>query len=194
MARLIDTSKIESIKLATLHLVVEKGYGGASIAEIAKRADVAEGYLYRFYKSKYDLVSDLLFQSIKEIMDELDALLSAKNITVKMLIKKLIQKFFKEAYENPEKVKFLFVLMHDYNFSIVEEQRTRVAGICKKVKELGLVTNEIRKEITEEDVYLIAVSMPIQFINLRFKKIFTESALDEKELKRLLNNCIHYLK
>lgn len=194
MARLIDTSKIENIKIATQRLVVDKGYGGASISEIAKKAEVAEGYLYRFYKGKAELVTDLLFQSINEIMDELETLVSKENQTVKLLIKKLLDKLFTLTNEHPEKIKFLFVLMHDYNFTIKQEQRERIFSTCKKVKELGRKTTEIRNEITPEDIYLTTVSMPIQFINLRLKNFFNETALGEKEQKKLLNNCLLFLK
>ena len=50
--RITDTNKIERIKTETKILIVEKGYHGASIAEIAIRADVSDGYLYRHYKNK----------------------------------------------------------------------------------------------------------------------------------------------
>ena len=50
MARIIDDGKIQRIREATIALVVQNGYGGASISSIARRAGVAEGYLYRFYK------------------------------------------------------------------------------------------------------------------------------------------------
>ncbi len=41
--RVIDTEKIERIKTETKILIVEKGYHGASVAEIAKRANVSDG-------------------------------------------------------------------------------------------------------------------------------------------------------
>ena len=51
MARQIDETKMHRIKEAAVQLVVENGYGGASILMIARKAGVAEGYLYRFYAS-----------------------------------------------------------------------------------------------------------------------------------------------
>ena len=56
MARIIDTEKIERLKEATMKLVVEHGYGGASAALIAKEAKVAAGYFYMHYSGKYEMV------------------------------------------------------------------------------------------------------------------------------------------
>lgn len=40
---------------AALHLISERGYNGATTAEIARRAGVAEGTIYRYFKDKKEL-------------------------------------------------------------------------------------------------------------------------------------------
>jgi len=54
MPRLVDETKMHRIKDAAIELIVKNGYGGASISSIAKKAGVAEGYLYRYYNGKQD--------------------------------------------------------------------------------------------------------------------------------------------
>jgi TetR/AcrR family transcriptional regulator, repressor of fatR-cypB operon len=184
MARIIDETKIERIKEATLYMVVSKGYGGASISEIAKQAGVAEGYLYRHYKSKADLVNDLLFYHVNEIMDKLEKLLD-NQYSVKEIFEHLTRGLFDLAINHPVRIKFLYVLMHDYNFKVQEMQRQRIFNLCSRVKEMGQKSGEIRKDIDEEEIYLLSVAYPIQFINLRLKNFFNLTQLGENELQKV---------
>ena len=193
MARTIDNTKIENIKSAALKLVVEKGYGGASIAAIAKKAGVAEGYLYRFYHSKYELVNDLLFSGLNELMDNHDMLISDPLLSVKDAFEKLIRSLFEMAEQQPEKIKYLFVLMHDYNFNIHPEQRKRIFDLCRKVKNKGVKKGEILSTVDEETIYVFAVMIPIQFINMRFKNFFEKSSIGEREIKKVINMSIKIL-
>ena len=193
MARITDNNKIEKIKTATLELVVQKGFGGASISEIAKLAGVAEGYLYSHYKGKTELVSELLYNNVNDIIEKLETLL-AHGQTISEIIEQLVRLFIETANSNPEKIKFLFVLMHDYSFSIQESQRARIFDLCKRVKEKGLKSGELRSDIDEEEIYLIAVAYPIQFINLRFKSFFYNSQIGENEVSKILKICLNLIK
>jgi len=150
MARNIDDTKIERIKTAALEMVVQRGFGGASISEIAKLAGVAEGYLYRHYKGKSDLVNDLLFSNLNELIDKLEKLLDS-NYSTKDIFEQLIRLLFNLANHQPERIKFLYVLMHDYNFKIQEEQRERIFKLCTRVKEKGQTSGEMNENIDEEE-------------------------------------------
>jgi len=193
MARLIDETKIERIRNATIEMVVDKGFVGASISEIAKKAGVAEGYLYRFYKGKSELIDDLLFSNLNELMNKQEEFLDDLH-TVKDIFEQQIRVLFEMANNYPERVKFLFVLMHDYNFIIQESQRNRIIDLCKRVKEKGLAMNEIDRTTNEEEIFLLGFTYPIEFINLRFKSIFNHTALGEKEIQRVLKVCINAIK
>lgn len=185
MARIVDETKIERIKEATLNMVVSKGYGGASISEIAQLAGVAEGYLYRHYKSKAELVNDLLFFNVNEITDKLESLLDNQN-SVKDIFEQLTRSLFEIAVNHPVRIKFLYVLMHDYNFKVQDTQRQHILELCRRVKEVGQVSGEIRQNVDEEEIYLFGVVYPIQFINLRLKNFFNQSQLGENEIQKVL--------
>jgi len=188
MARTIDDTKIERIKEATISLVVKNGYGHAAISEIARTAGVAEGYLYRHYKSKAELVEDLLYQNINLLADNIENQLETKN-SIREIFENITRTLFAIAEKNPEQIKFIYVLMNDYNFKIQDIQRERIFELCRKVKERGLVINEMRADITEEEIYLIGVSYPIQFINMRLKNFFNQSQLGEDEIQRVMQIC-----
>lgn len=166
-------------------MVVARGYGGASISEIAHLAGVAEGYLYRHYKGKAELVNDLLFSNLNELIILLESLLDNHH-SVKEIFEKLTRVLFELANTDPDRIKFLYVLMHDYNFKIQEEQREKIISLCKRVKDIGLSTKELSPDIDEETIYLLGVAYPIQFINLHLKGFFNQSALAENEIKKVL--------
>ncbi|HEY3389139.1 MAG TPA: TetR/AcrR family transcriptional regulator, partial [Prolixibacteraceae bacterium] len=132
MARIIDDGKIQRIREATIELVVQNGYGGAAISSIARRAGVAEGYLYRFYKSKQELVTELLYTKIAQIIEKLEFLLNS-GLSIKEVIRQLIGELFEMATISPEEIKFIHVLMHDYNFQVSDEQRLHIKNLCEKV-------------------------------------------------------------
>ena len=193
MARIIDETKIERIKAATLEMVVLKGYGGASISEIAHKAGVAEGYLYRHYKGKVELVNDLLFSNLNELIQKLESLLENRH-TFPQIFERLTRMFFEIANKQPERIKFLYVLMHDYNFKIQEEQREKIINLCRQVKEVGQKSDENLLDVDEEEIYLLGVAYPIQFINLHLKSFFNNTNLGEEEVKKVLKIQLNLIK
>jgi TetR/AcrR family transcriptional regulator, repressor of fatR-cypB operon len=59
MARHRDYTKIEQIFESTLKLVLEKGFAGLKMAEVAKEANLATGTVYIYFKDKDDLINQL---------------------------------------------------------------------------------------------------------------------------------------
>lgn len=186
MARTIDNSKIEKIKEATLKLVVEKGIGNASISEIASMANVADGYLYRFFPGKNQMVESLLYDIINMLISKIEAPINNRSSVLDILCE-LSRSIFQMAIETPEKIKFLYVLMNDYKFVINDEQRKRIYALCCKIKELGIDGEFTTKEIDEETIYLLGVAYPIQFINLRLKGFFGKDKLEEKDMEKIFH-------
>jgi len=192
MARVIDESKLERIKEAAVQLIVSSGFGDASISKIAHKAGVAEGYLYRFYKSKTELIDDLLYSNVNELADKLEGLLTGEHSVID-IIEQLIRVLFSLANNQPERIKFLYVLMNDYNFKIKESQRKRIFNLCRRIKEKGLDSHELKENIDEEDIYLTGVTYPIQFINHRLKSFFYRSELGEPEIQKVLKISKHLI-
>jgi len=193
MARIIDEGKIERIREATIEFVVQNGYGGAAISSIARRAGVAEGYLYRFHRSKHELVTDLLYSKVAQIIEKLEILLDTCS-GMKEVIFGLIGKFFKMATDNPEQIKFIHVLMHDYNFQISDDQRQQIKSLCEKVVQTGIANGEINKAISAEEAYGMVVIYPLEIINLRMKGFFGNSTWTTEDQNRIAEFSINALK
>jgi len=193
MARLIDESKLVRIHAATLALVVENGYGGASISAIAKKAGVAEGYLYRFYNSKQELVISLLYTKINHLIIRLKEFLTLYP-DIKYVIKLLINEIFILAETAQDEIRFIHVLMHDYNFQISESQREEIKLLCEQVIETGVKNGELNPNLSPEEVYTMGIIYPIEFINLRIKGFFGSNSWSVDEKRKVIDFCLNSLK
>lgn len=193
MARLVDASKLARIQKATMELVVENGYGGASISAIAKKAGVAEGYLYRFHNSKQDLVNSLLYLKVNHLIVKLNELIG-QFPDISMVLNLLIGELFNMAETVQDEIRFIHVLMHDYNFQISTSQREEIKILCEKVIEIGIQSGDLNPSLTPEEVYSMGIIYPIEFINLRIKGFFGQIGWSHSEKSRVVEFCLNSLK
>lgn len=61
---------------AAVEVFAEKGFFGAKVSEVAKRADVADGTIYLYFKSKDDLLISLFEEKMDEIIARLTEILA----------------------------------------------------------------------------------------------------------------------
>jgi Transcriptional regulator len=189
MAKSIDTSKLERIKDATVELVVSHGYNSASVSLIAKRAGVADGYLYRFYPSKYDLVSDIFKGKVEQLADVLDDLYSNKG-TVREVVYEFVAHIINRAKESPIQTKFLFMLIHDYTFEIDKGVALRLKETFEKLVQKGQQNGEINADVTSEDLYVLVIGQSLLYIDSRFRKHFGNEVLESNMAERVANVCL----
>lgn len=169
MARITDLKRIERLKQSTMKLVVEKGFGGASAILIAKDAGVAAGYFYRHYKGKKEMVNSLLQDVYQEMFTKFQEL-SLKGLTFSAITENMIRNFIELANANPVKIKFLYVLTHDYSFVVDPSIKENIFHLLIQLKNLGHESGELDKEINEDDLYQILIMNVLQTINLGFRK------------------------
>lgn len=192
MAKSIDTSKIERIKEATIELVVSHGYYAASVSQIAKRAGVADGYLYRFYPGKYDLVADIFKNKVEALVDLINTLID-KESSVKEVVYEFISYIIQRAKEAPNQTKFLFMLIHDYNFEIGKDVAEKMKAAFHKLLIKGQVGNEIKRDITSEDLYILIIGQTLLFIDSRYRNHFGHANFDGEMVDRLATFCLKAL-
>lgn len=193
MARNIDHTKLENVKQSAMHLIVEKGYGGASISSIAKKAKVAEGYLYRFFKSKEELVSSLINTKLNEIANNVEASLEGST-SFKEIVSLIVQSIFEIAKNSITDIKFLYVMMNDYNFSVHSTLKTRITELLIEANSRGHELKQLDKNVQIEELYIFTVVYPIQFINLRLKNFFGISNWTKADIENVINICNKTLK
>jgi AcrR family transcriptional regulator len=193
MAKSIDTSKLERIKEATVELVVNRGYNSASVSLIAKRASVADGYLYRFYPSKYDLVSDIFKSKIEQLVEVLEEL-CLSNASVRSIVSGFVSYVIDRAKENPVQTKFLFMLIHDYSFEIDREVAYRLRETFQKIVDKGHLSGEVNVDVTSEDLYVLVVGQTLLYIDSRFRNHFGNERLETNMAEKVANLCLKAIK
>jgi len=121
VARHRDETKIEAIYEATLRLVLETGFNGLKMADVAKEAGFATGTLYIYFKNKEVLINELYFHLKKnktlkmlEVFDTSDSFLVA--------FKKLWMNYLIISLQEPERMRFI-------------EQFTHTSYLTKKTKQ-----------------------------------------------------------
>lgn len=63
-----QTDKLLRIDLSAIELFAEKGYANTSTKEIATRAEVAEGTIFKHYRTKENLLLNILLKFLKVLM------------------------------------------------------------------------------------------------------------------------------
>lgn len=113
---------------------------------------------------------------------------------IKEVINELIGELFKMASDSPEEIKFIHVLMHDYNFQVSEEQRQHIKSLCERVIRIGIENGEVSGNISPEEAYGIVVIYPIEFINLRMKGFFGSTTWTTEDQNRVAEFSINAIK
>jgi len=185
MARITDIKRIERLKQSTMKLVVEKGFGGASASLIAKDAGVAAGYFYMHYEGKKEMVNALLQDIYHEMFTKFEEL-SSQQLTFNTITESMIQHFIALANANPVKIKFLYVLTHDYSFVVDPAMRENIFQLLIELKNHGHQTDELDKAITEEDLYQILILNVLQAINVVFKKQKAKNSFKSQDAEHLI--------
>jgi len=191
--RAIDSNKIDRIKSETKILIVEKGYHGASIAEIAKRANVSDGYLYRHYKNKSELVKDILEKQLEQFHDYIFKLLDEKE-SVRTITNDIVAFLFDLTKEEPHAITFAHMLVYDHDFKYPQSRHDAIKKLSEEILILGISTGEFAKNIREIDVLLTILTIPIKFIEYNKKGYHQDKLFDKEEQERLVNICMNALK
>jgi TetR/AcrR family fatty acid metabolism transcriptional regulator len=78
MARRRSDDKRQRILQSAAKVFARKGYHGARVSEIARRADVADGTIYLYFRNKEDILvslfDEVMIEHLRQAREELDAL------------------------------------------------------------------------------------------------------------------------
>ena len=193
MTRHKDLDKLESVQCAAINVIVEKGYYGATISQIAKEANVSDGYLYRHYANKAELVKALFVENMNlyhnlifESINENEKISGVLYNSFKFLVDTIS--------ESPEVIAFIFIMDHDHSFDFPAEVKKDFEKIGQLIWAKGIQTGEINNKRTIEEVLAIIFGLPIKMLEMRRKNIISNKVLVEKDIKSLVEICLNALK
>lgn len=101
-------TKLPAIMEAAVRLFVQKGVSGTTIRDIARAARVAEGTLYRHYRSKEDLAYDILEKNLRTFTDYLDRQVAGKD-TLEARLYALTLAFVQAWEDNGDLARFMLM-------------------------------------------------------------------------------------
>lgn len=104
-------TKLPDIMRAATHLFVKKGIDGTTTKDIAKAAGVAEGALYRHYKSKEELAWQIFTSHLSRFTAELMAKVYPEP-TAQGRIRKFVEESFAAFEEDQELYSYLILREH----------------------------------------------------------------------------------
>lgn len=198
--RIIDAEKIKRVQIEAKKLIVERGYHGASISEIAKQAQVSDGYLYRHYQNKVDLVTTIFETQLKDFHDFVFHLLDTKD-TVRDITEGVISFLFDLYEKDPIAISFANSLVYDFEFQYPESRAQAIDKIIQQILLLGTSTKEFSLKIRAIDILTTIFTIPVKFIDYHSKGHYRSSeeqvkvTMDkQEEVQLLLNICMNALK
>ena len=144
----MDMDKPTRIVIAAEKLFSERGYRQASISEIARLSDVAEGTVYEYFKNKEDLLFSIPKMRFKEHIESLDEVFQIKTPLRKL--RRFIRYHFYLYMAKPEFLKtFLLDIQFNPRFyenealTFLQEYATYVDEIIEEGKKDGSINPSV---------------------------------------------------
>lgn len=146
-----DKNKRKEILRAALELIAEKGFHGSPMADIAERAGVGAGTIYRYFKNRDDLISSLYkdnYERLKDFLIEGYPVNQSVRDRFFHLTRRLIlyykinpleccytEKFLNSPYRLAQRKEKMMTITceHDFIHSLFEEGRMR-----KEIKDIPM--------------------------------------------------------
>jgi TetR/AcrR family fatty acid metabolism transcriptional regulator len=144
----------ESIVQAAIEVFSEKDFQSASISEIAQRVGIADGTIYKYFKSKDDLFFSIPVEKTKEFCSQLELHLEGISDTFNK-IQKFVWYFLYFFKTNPEYGRILllkmrvnksFVQTETYNF--LKQSVSQIMNIIKEGQSEGVIRGDV-------DIYIL---------------------------------------
>lgn len=194
MARITDPMKIDKIKNAVMEIMCEHGYSHTTIALISEKSGVSTGYLYRYYKSKDNLIEDVI-ESNMEIIRNAFLFSSKSYASVYEYLYDFIDGIFKLTNSDPVLGKFIAKFFEETNIpEWAEERKDKEAGdSINDILSLGRKTGEFNEQCNSQDIELVLSSLPFRYILIEFAKN-PNKQFNQEEVLKIAHMCINALK
>ncbi len=141
--------RLADILAAARAVFRERGYDDTSITEIAQRAGLVEGSIYRFFDSKRELLLRVVELWYEEVLADYDHQLAGVRGLWNRL-RFMIWHHLKSIHENPELVSIFFRQIRvspDYLNSPVHELNRRYTRHVLEIVESGIASGELWREL-----------------------------------------------
>lgn len=145
----MQTNRKEAILKAAVKLFSEKGYSATTTSEIAKEAGVAEGTIFRYFKTKKDILTGVVIEVIQVFGEEF-----------------ITEKLFRLIRDNKDKSQreILKLIIKD-RLQLISDHKEEVHIILSEAKYHQDIRDAFIKNIIQR-----ALNMSEQYINTGIEK------------------------
>lgn len=143
-------SRIDAIVEAASATFSAKGFEAASIAEIARAAEVSDGLIYRYFSNKRDLLLRVLKVFYERVVADLEAE-SAKGANFRERLHHLIRRHLGNFVADRELCRLFLSEVRvagDYKGSDIQALNRRYANVLKTLIEEGIARGEVRPDVS----------------------------------------------
>ncbi|ASK61938.1 TetR family transcriptional regulator [Virgibacillus phasianinus] len=188
--RVKKQEKYDAILEAAFHIIEEKGFENTSISDIVKRANVAQGTFYLYFKSKNDLVPAIAEELLTITNDML-----TDYVRDSMSIDEKLKKMIDVTFENTKKYKAIIALCYSgqaygHSFGKWEEMYTPYYNWMEK----HLLQAKEQNEIAQDTKIEFSVRIIINTIEQTADRMYLTNSItgvdSHEDLKKELFNFI----
>jgi len=142
--------KREAILRAALEVFADFGVHGVAVPEIAERAGVGTGTIYRFFESKEELINEVFREQKRAVGRHL------KDIDPKLPPRAMFDEFWKRMVQfvHDEPYAFRFLELHDHQSYLDEKSRELerrvlqpLLAVHRALQKRGVFRKDIRPEV-----------------------------------------------
>lgn len=150
-----DERKKEIIEVAE-KLFASEGYSKTSVEAIISKAEIAKGTFYYYFKSKKELLSAIVGQTLSSLAEYFDAIANMENISATEKLKLMLRGPEKEKKANSSTMEIIHLpenreLQEDLNIQTIE----LISPIIAKVIKQGNSEGVFHARAPEESVQIL---------------------------------------
>lgn len=170
---------------AAIRVFARKGFYNATISDVAKVAEVAEGTIYLYFKNKDDLLISIFEHSmelfIQEAVRELEGLDDPKE-----KLKRFLGLHLKLVQKNPDLAQVLQIelrqsskFMKEYEGGKFSDYMNVVRSILEEGQEKGVFRKDFEPRILRRAIFGAVDEMALEWIWMKRKKYSLESCTEQ---------------
>ena len=148
-SRLPPMERRADIRAAARSVIAEKGHENISLSEIAQRAGIVEGTLYRFFENKQEMLSTVVAEWYREVTENAPSVESIRGTWNKL--RSLIARDLKIIKEHPELTRFILAEIRPdptYTKTIFYKLNRRYADEIKNLCAEAIEKGEFRDDVS----------------------------------------------
>lgn len=144
-----DRPKYQQIIQAALEVIAENGYHASQVSKIAKRANVADGTIYLYFKNKEDILISVFRERMGEFIKQIEESIKDKKTSTEKLCT-LITMHYKQLSESPYLAKLTQLELRQSKLELRREINKVLKSYLDVIDSIiaqGIEEKEIRNDI-----------------------------------------------